>query len=236
MPLQPPKPNAKRRPRLAASQRGVTLLFALLALVTLLLTTLALVRSVDTATLLLGNLGFKKDATASADKATREAVNWLTLNNAVLNTSDATKGYYASTQELASDGTTVQAPVDVTGQQLASTNTRQLVDWDANTCQSTSSASYTSCAVKPASASAMNGNNARYVIFRLCNKAGDYETDPSINCAKPIANSGNSASGRGSLDYSSMRFTGTAGPYYRIVVRVLGARNTASFTETIVHF
>lgn len=241
MPIQPLNESPSQRPHSAMghrrAQRGVTLLFALLALVTLLLTTLALVRSVDTATLLLGNLGFKADATAAADKATRQAISWLTLNNASLNVDVTASGYYASTQELASNGITVQPPVDVTGQQLPGTTFRQLIDWDGNGCQATSSSTYTGCTVQPWSVGAINGNNARYVVFRLCNKAGDYSTDTSISCAKPIASSSASASGKGELNYaSSARFTGTAGPYYRIVVRVLGARNTTSFTETIIHF
>ena len=37
-------------------------------------------------------------------------------------------------------------------------------------------------------------------------------------------------------DADQARFGGSAGPFYRIVVRVRGARNTTSFTETIVHF
>ena len=51
------------------------------------------------------------------------------------------------------------------------------------------------------------------------------------------ASTGNTAAKRGELNYTdSARFAGGSGPYYRIVVRVLGARNTASYTETIVHF
>lgn len=220
------------------TQRGVSLLFALLTLVALLLATLALVRSVDTSTLLLGNLGFKQDATSSADQATRKAIAWLTLNNASLNTSVTSSAYYASTLELASDGVTVLPPVDVTGGQQQTPN-RQLVDWDGNGCQYASSSSYSSggCAVLSADAGTINGNVTRYVIFRLCSKPGDYTTDTSISCAKPIASTGNTAQKRGELNYAdSARFAGNSGPYYRIVVRVQGARNTASFTETIVHF
>jgi type IV pilus assembly protein PilX len=42
---------------------------------------------------------------------------------------------------------------------------------------------------------------------------------------------------KGELNYAeAMRFASSAGPYFRIIVRVQGARNTVSFTETIVHF
>ena len=67
--------------RLRRSQ-GVALIFALITLVALMLGALALVRNTDTAALVLGNLGFKQDATQSADQATREAINWLNINSA----------------------------------------------------------------------------------------------------------------------------------------------------------
>lgn len=218
------------------SQRGVSLLFALLALVALSLATLALVRSVDTSTLLLGNIGFKQDATSAADQAARQAINWLTLNNATLNTDIPTSGYYASTQELASDGVTVKPPVDVTGQMLATTANRQLVDWDGNGCQSAASGSYNGCSVLSASAGTINGNAARYVVFRLCSKPGDYLSDKTINCAQRAASTGSCGS-KGGLSYSENPLScATTSAYYRVVVRVLGVRNTASYTETIVHF
>jgi Tfp pilus assembly protein PilV len=222
------------RPR---SQRGVTLLFALITLVALLLATLALIRSVDTSTVLMGNIGFKQDATASADQATRQAIAWLKANNTVLNTDKATEGYYASTQEVRSDGT-AKAPVDATGQQLAGTSARQLVDWAGDACASMSSFAY--CDIKPVAAAAVSGNpnRASYVVFRLCSQPGDFTSATYTGtCAKPLKSSVSTASVRGSIDYTNpFRLTGGSGPYYRVVVRVQGARNTTSYTETIVHF
>ncbi|MGJ7509499.1 pilus assembly PilX family protein [Variovorax sp. GT1P44] len=217
------------------AQRGVSLLFALLALVALSLATLALVRSVDTSALLLGNLGFKQDATSAADQAARQAINWLTLNNATLNTDIPTSGYYASTQELAADGITIKPPIDVTGQQISTAN-RQLVDWDGNGCRKSASDTYSGCTVLPTSAGTINGNKASYVVFRLCSKPGDYIADKSISCANRASNT-DSCGSKGALSYSDNPLAcATNSAYYRIVVRVLGARNTASFTETIVHF
>ncbi|MDM0035968.1 pilus assembly protein PilX [Variovorax sp. J22P271] len=218
-------------------QRGVSLVFALLALVALSLATLALVRSVDTGTLLLGNIGFKQDATAAADQAARQAINWLTLNNATLNTDIPANGYYASTQELAADGVTVKPPIDATGQQSAGSANRQLIDWDGNGCKSSVSGSYTGCTVLTADAGSINGNATRYVVFRLCSKPGDFTTDTTITCAQR-STSTDSCGSKGGKDYSGGAgfACSTASAYYRVVVRVLGARNTASYTETIVHF
>lgn len=221
----------------AHAQRGSVLLFALITLVALMLATMGLVRSVDTSAMLLGNIGFKQDATSAADRATRQAINWLSDNRAALNIDVIESGYYASTQEFETNGTTAKPPVDATGKQLYGNTNRQLIDWDKDGCDAAESGSYTGCTIQPASAGTINGNEASYVVFRLCSKTGDYSTDTSISCAKPMTTSSTAASGRGDLNYAEpTRFNSTSGPYYRIVVRVLGARNTASFTETIVHF
>ena len=214
-------------------QRGVSLLFALLALVALSLATLALVRTVDTSGLVLGNIGFKQDATVAGDQATRQAVAWLKANVAGLDNDAANSGYYASTKERNADASITR--VDATGQQLVG-NPRRLIDWDNDgACNYATSGTYTSCELKTVSVGDINGNKTRYVIFRLCQSAGDANDEINNACAKPL-NSGSGASGRGAMAYGTGRFTAAAGPYYRIVVRVLGPRNTASFTETIVNF
>jgi hypothetical protein len=219
------------------AQRGSVLLFALITLVALMLATMGLVKSVDTSAMLLGNLGFKQDATSTADRATRLAVKWLSDNRAAINTSIAQSGYYASTREFNADGITPRPPVDATGKQLYGNSNRQLIDWDGDDCKKIERGSFTACDIKPASAGTINGNQASFVVFRLCSKDGNYNTDSSISCAKPMSTSSTEASGRGDLNYAEpTRFTSTSGPYYRIVVRILGVRNTASFTETIVHF
>lgn len=219
-------------------QRGLSLLFALIALVVLMLGALALVRNVDTGTQLLGNLGFKQDATASADQFTRQAVNWLSANSASLNVDIGASGYYASSREFDTDGVTVKGPIDVTGNQFPSDTTRQLIDWDNNNCSNTATGTYASCDIKPvAIATPVNGNTASYVILRMCNKTGDYSADSSIKCAKPLTSGSDGASGRGDMSYTdAARYTTSAQTYFRVLVRVSGFRNTTSVTETIVHF
>lgn len=240
MHLSPLVPHGSRRPRRTLprpqAQRGVTLLFALITLVALLLASLALVRSVDTSSILMGNIGFKQDATVTADQASRQAVIWLNKNQTVLNSDSASNGYYASTQE---DGTSANPPVDVTGQQLASTSSRQLIDWDSDSCGAFTG-TYKTClkVVKPVGVTVSGANSAQYVVFRLCSQPGDFASSGYTGtCAKPLSSSVASASKKGELSYAdSERFTGQSGPYYRIVTRVKGARNTISFTETIIHF
>ena len=58
-------------------QRGVVLFLALIALVIMSLAAVALIRSVDTNTLIAGNLSFKQAATTSADAGTEAAIAML---------------------------------------------------------------------------------------------------------------------------------------------------------------
>ena len=231
-----PNPTASAR-----RQRGVSLLFALLTLVALMLSTLALVRSVDTGALMVGNVGFKQDATAAADQAARAAIDWLTANKNSLNVgseaSNATpNGYYANNQEFLADGVTARPPVDATGQQIAG-NSRRLIDWDRDSCRGAVPGSFTDCTIVPVNGTDVGDNTVRYVIFRMCSKAGDYSTDSSIQCAKHTGTGEVAAEDHGDLSYVGRAVdSASATPYFRILVRVAGARNTVSFTETLVHF
>ena len=216
-------------------QRGATLIFALLTLVALMLSTLALVRSTDIAALLMGNLGFKQDATTSADQATRQVIEWVTSNSAALNSDVEAKGYYASTKESSGN------PVDATGTQLAGNATRQLIDWDNDSCAAAATGSYATCTLKAASIDTpINGNSASFVIFRMCDKGGDISEDATISCALADVTPGAANTPPpGDMNYGGMPINPNKlekQPYYRIIVRMQGARNTVSYTETIVHY
>jgi Tfp pilus assembly protein PilX len=212
-----------------ARQRGASLMFALITLVALSLAAIALVRSVDTGALVIGNLGFKQDATAVADQATRQAIAWLQTQGTTALYSDAqNSGYYAENL----DG------VDVTGQQ-SSASTRGLVNWDVDGCSYAASGSYATCTVHPSDKIVINGStSARYLISRLCLTGGAPDAAGNT-CATPLAAGSQTNSTRGTLQYATGggRLSSSSPlPYYRIVVRVQGVRETVSFTETIVHF
>jgi Tfp pilus assembly protein PilX len=65
-------------------QQGMVLFFALIALVVMSLAAVALIRSVDTNTMIAGNLGFKQSATVSADSGVETAIDWLGANQTIL--------------------------------------------------------------------------------------------------------------------------------------------------------
>lgn len=209
------------------AQRGMSLIFALLALVALSMGAVALIRSVDTSGMVLGNLGFKQDATASTERATEDAIVFLqnvpdrTKNSGADNGGSA--GYYASSTDT----------LDPTGQ--GSEATRVLIDWEADECKYASSATSDQCTLGARNVSSDGDQRIDYVIFRLCRQTGAMaEGNP---CITPADASGGSSTKRGKLDYGDYaRFVGSPDAYYRIIVRAVGARNTVSYTETIIHF
>jgi Tfp pilus assembly protein PilX len=107
----------------AMKQRGVVLFFTLIALLAMSLAAVALIRSVDTSTMIAGNLAFKQSATSSGDAGVEAAMTWLAatqLANSTINVlTDPTHpfnndnlpaGYYSSLNPALSltDGTGVQ--------------------------------------------------------------------------------------------------------------------------------
>jgi Tfp pilus assembly protein PilX len=73
--------------------RGAVLFIALIVLVAMTLAGIAIMRSVDTATLIAGNIAFKQGTVASADDGVERAYQWLLANRAALATTANPQGY-----------------------------------------------------------------------------------------------------------------------------------------------
>jgi Tfp pilus assembly protein PilX len=212
-------------------QYGLSMLLALIALLILSLTAVALIRSVDTDTLIIGNLGFKQDANEAGSIGAESAMSWLE-SQAILDDDVPANGYYASSLEK----------LDPTGSNTTAANKLVLVDWDGSgNCTSTKAGTFESCTTQPfpiaanAGISLVNGNRVQWVITRLCKLAAPV-SDPNNACTQPGTVGPVTASERGELMSGGRISDSVAGPYYRIIVRTEGPRNTVSFTETIVHF
>ena len=82
----------------SSAQRGIVLFISLIVLVAMTLAGIALMRSVDTAVVVAGNMAFKQAAVSGADRGTQEAVRWLETNSAGTTLFDAipTAGYTSS--------------------------------------------------------------------------------------------------------------------------------------------
>lgn len=130
----------KTRPQ----QRGAVLFIALIVLVAMSLAGIALIRGVDTANLIAGNLAFKQNATHGGDWGVEEGRAWLQSQPATALYNDVPGRYYAAMQ---------------TGLDFTNTDpSKPDFDWDNNAFNA---------GADPA------GNQVRYVIHRMCDLAGN---------------------------------------------------------------
>ncbi len=194
-------------------QRGFSLFITLIALLVMSLAATALIRSVDTNTVIAGNLAFKQTATASADRAVEVAIAWLEANNngTTLNNSVLAQGYVASTTNATAD------PIGV-------------AYWDSVAASACLISTTGDCVTGSGTAGKdAAGNEGAYIIQRLCANNG---APTGASC---IASAGSINSPGGSIGTTKVVNTVSATQiYYRILVKVTGPRNTASYVQAIV--
>ena len=211
-------------------QHGLSLPFALIALVILSLAITSLVRSLDFSATVVGNYAFQQDATEASASAAQRAIDWIESNQASLDADHADRGYYASSLDTLAPTSTP-----------SSANQAIAVDWDGNqTCSRTVAGVTVSCVREPyppaaqAAGNTINGNHVQWIITRLCKTTGA----PGVSnpCLQPRSTNALASGEQGELVPGGR--AGASGPtsYFRIVVRATGPRNTVSFTETLVHF
>jgi len=188
-------------------QRGVVLFIALMALVVLALASVALVRSVDTSTLIAGNLAFTQSATTSADSGMESAIEWLSANAGSLNNDDEDAGYYSFVDDNPSSGTYLDLMSDGT--------------WEDN-------ASAFATGTDITNGTDTSGNTVRYVIQRMCSATGAPTTEKCLfgppGEDDSSHRSDNAASGSASTTIM-----------YRVTAKVTGPRNTVSYIQAFVY-
>jgi type IV pilus assembly protein PilX len=92
------KLTSARRPARALRQRGVVLFIALIAMVVLSLAGVALIRSVDTAGSVAGNIAFREASTTAVNLAVEQAVNWMFVSPFNVEVNTPAFHYYAQLQ------------------------------------------------------------------------------------------------------------------------------------------
>ena len=196
----------------SSRQKGVVLMVALIVLVALTLAGIALMRSVDTSTMIAGNLAFQQSATNSGDTGIEYAVSWLEANSsgATLHGHIYAQGYSASRQDpaagqswdtfwtsvLAPNGQTLQVPANATTSTIAST-----------------------------------GNTVSFAIQRLCNTTGD-PVSVSVDCSVPQTAASSATSSSTGAGFIQLQVSTAI--YYRITSRIVGPRNTVSYVQAII--
>jgi Tfp pilus assembly protein PilX len=199
-------------------QSGLALIVALIALVAMTLAGIALIRAVDTNTLIASNMAFQQSTRESTDAGIEAARDWLlTAGDTVLESNSEGDGYYAT-----------YTGIDLTGNAGGST-----VKWlDNNHTEASGATVSPVCLVGKDAA----GNVVCYVIQRMCNVIGAFDVNM---CDSIISESGGSG-GQGSLNsldlipepkFSSRQANSAV---YRVTVRAAGPRNNFSYTQAFI--
>ena len=220
-----PATNTQRKPRIFVQpagmkkQRGVALFFALISMLAIMLAAVALVRSVDTSTIISGNLAFQQAATASADSGTEAAITWLAtteaaniatnyLTNAAhpFNINAPTSGYYSNLNPALS----------------LTTTSGTYIKWDDTDSKLVATDS--------------SGNTTRYVIQRMCRTAS--VAVQNADCMLSTASQDNNGQNI-QLPQEVCKGTGcpAAGqaPQIRITSRTTGPKNALSYVQAYVY-
>lgn len=216
----------------ASPQRGLVLFFALVALVVMSLAGIALIRSVDTSTLIAGNLAFRRAAAASGDAGAEAAIAWLQTTQAanagsspLLNAThvfnqtnlNARPGYHAS----------VDQAINLFSNATWAGNNSVRLTWDdaGNVIYDGTGPVLTDT----------SGNQIAYIIQRMCRTPS--VPIPAAGCLF----SGALEDGQGKqipLPQSVCIGAGcpTAGqsPQLRVTVRSIGPKSTVSFIQVYV--
>lgn len=198
-------------------QRGLVLFLALVALVVLSLAAVALIRSVDTSTLIAGNLAFKQAATTSADAGVESAItmlaamrdsngskNVLNDNSHTFNITDtsARPGYFSNADPA------LNLLADATWDDVNNV----LVGTDAS------------------------GNTIRYIAQRMCRNA-----NVAIQNADCLFSTSTDDNGGQQVKFPKDICDGPGcpvpgqTPQVRITVRVTGPKNTVSYIQAFVY-
>jgi len=195
----------------ARKQRGVVMLFGLIALAIMLIGAAAMVRSISTSMLNAGNLGFKRDLTNQGERAVTSVMALLqtgALNSETARQStDATRNYSATMLASNAQGLPNALVSDSTFSGIGTGSNDITIADQAVT--------------------------VRYLVDRLCVNTG---VAASNHCS--MADDPNPTGGSGSevirAEDSSAGGAGAVGQrvVYRVSIRVTGPRSTQAFFQT----
>ncbi len=195
-------------------QRGVVILFGLIAMLIMLIGAVAMVRSMNSSLANSGNLGFKRDLTNQGERALAEVLAQMqggSLGSEALRQSHNQALNYRASQYSGADVTAQGLPlalVSDTAFATAGTAARDIAVADM-------------------------GISVRYVVERLCRSDGpadpaqctmaDSEVSSAVNGSDPVTAEFGSSGGAGAAPQLVV---------YRLSVRVTGPRQTQAFFQT----
>jgi type IV pilus assembly protein PilX len=204
-------PGARRHAPTARVQRGVTLLYGLLALLIMMVGAAAMVRSMNTSMVISGNLAFKRDLTNQAERAAAQVMPQLQTGGLA---AEATR----QTNQVNLNYSATILPTNAQGMPNA------LVDNAAFAARGSTANDITV---------ADQAVTVRYLIDRLCANAGVAD-DSHCTMSDPGNARGGSSSQLLTAEDSSSGGKGAlqALAVYRLSIRVSGPRNTQAFFQS----
>lgn len=198
-------------------QRGIVLFLALIALVAISLAAVALIRSVDTSTLIAGNLAFKQAATTSADAGVDAAISLLAGmrdSNGIKNVLNDGTHTFNITNLTARPGyfSSADPALNLTADATWNDVNNILVGTDGS------------------------GNTVRYIIQRMCRNANVpiQTADCLFSVSAENTNGQQTPLPKDICDGPGCPVAGQT-PQVRITVRVTGPKNTVSYVQAFVY-
>lgn len=186
------------------ANRGAVLIISLIVLVAMTLGGIAILRSVDTTTLIAGNLAFKQRAMHAADTGITTAMNWLLANKGTLANDNAAEGYFSS-QPFTWNNASSWTNAKVIGTDAAGNRVSYIVHRMC-TCANT----------------AYNGTCADGTTANQCG----IDNPTASTTVKPQEGD--------TFQVGGIVFPSTGSVYYRVTVRSQGPRNTESYIQAMV--
>ena len=196
------------------NQSGIVLFVALIVLVIMSLVGLSMIRQISSGQVVAGNLAFKEGSVAISDLAVETARSVIRATGT--GSIDLTKDYAQQSSNAEALGYFASAPWEF-GEAAA-------VPFDMF-----NAANWANSKLVAAASSATQENEVRYVIHRLCRREGPLDTN---QCSLKLTTVGGS---KGGSSYTDPALPQTQQPYYRVTTRVLGPRNTVSYTQVILY-
>lgn len=194
-----------RQQPMQGREAGIVLFIALVTMVLLMLAALATLRSVDSTTMMTGNLAFREATTQVADYGTESARRWLIANASNLANDNPSFGYHAF----------ISPQFNPKAQSNSYWENTDAVTLASNTTQQ--------------GGTIPDGYTVYYTIHRMCETAGSNVSCFNVQGGNVVGSNNNAAS------YGSYTPEGAGTPYYQVTTRVVGPRNSVSYVQTLIY-
>lgn len=212
-----------QNPRGPHREKGVTLIIALIILVSMTLAGLAMFRQIGTGVIVARNLTFREAATAAADQGVEAAITWLrSQGSGALQQGNKDQGYFAAWCNISLNAS--NRP-DANGD-------GNVDDCGASPPPSTFIASSYNWLNAVHLTSPDGSSDIAYVIHRLCRIPGDINASGQ-ECTTILSELAGASHGYVGPGHESL--PNRMQPYFRITTRVTGPMNTVAYTQTIVY-